>query len=89
MGYDSEYDPALDPANWGLDIEPVHPDEAGSLEFEEHFCSTKRMTSFCKNEAEAKLTGEGAAGCSWNDQPTEDTRCYCGDLTDTPQGGSY
>jgi hypothetical protein len=61
----------------------------GSLEFEEHFCSTKRMTSFCKSEAEAKLTGEGATGCSWNAQPTEDTRCYCGDITDTPEGGSF
>ncbi len=60
-----------------------------SEEFEQHFCGTKRMSGFCKDEAEAQLTGEGAAGCAWNSLPDKDNRCYCGDMSDTPKGGSF
>ena len=56
--------------------------------FEAHFCSDKNMRSYCRKEADEKLVS-GGPGCSWELEPGENDRCYCGDKTDTPQGGAF
>ncbi|MFT4628012.1 MAG: hypothetical protein ACI8PZ_006706 [Myxococcota bacterium] len=61
---------------------------AESEAFEAHFCSDKNMRSYCRKESDDKL-GNGGSGCSWSDAPGENDRCFCGDETDTPQGGAF
>ncbi len=55
--------------------------------FEAHFCSGKNMRSFCNDEFDTVITS--GPGCSWDLTPSEDDRCYCGDETDTPEGGAF
>jgi hypothetical protein len=31
---------------------------------------------------------EAGQECEWTDGPTADTRCYCGNPLDTPEGGA-
>ena len=45
------------------------------------------MRSFCNDEFDTVITS--GPGCSWDLTPSEDDRCYCGDETDTPEGGAF
>lgn len=59
----------------------------GSLAFEEAFClsasgPSTALYDYCKEEAE-NVEAQGAS-CA-----DDDVRCYCGDPTDTPTGGSF
>lgn len=55
---------------------------ANSILFEETFCDDAQwMSSYCEAE-QAQLEAEGKA-CH-----DEDVHCFCGDLTDTPEGGA-
>jgi len=58
-----------------------------SIDFEGEFCDPEaRLDRFCAQELEEKA--EAGEFCELRDSPTQDNRCYCGDLNDTPSGGA-
>lgn len=73
------------PSWYGLSELPVWE---GTMEFEANFCDPDGdMRKVCKLEAEANLDQDRS--CSWEIQPDESTRCFCGDPEETPTAGSF
>jgi hypothetical protein len=59
-----------------------------SEEFENAFCDPEtNMKKFCNGEAD-DIAASGNQ-CEWHLPPNQNNRCYCGDPTDTPSGGSF
>jgi hypothetical protein len=59
----------------------------GSTEFEAAFCDSETlMRQYCRSEANA--LDDAGLQCEWNDAPTTDNRCYCGNPDDTPNPGA-
>lgn len=60
----------------------------GSVDFELQYCDANTfMTDVCADEFEAHA--EDGASCSWMAAPGDGTRCYCGNVLDTPTGGAF
>lgn len=76
--------PRADTGPWyGDDQVEMWPDFE---DLEDVFCSgANNLVEFCEAEA---AVHDGAGGCSWNDAPEADSRCYCGDPDATPTGGA-
>ena len=59
----------------------------GSIDFETTFCDPEsRLDQFCEQELADRL--EEGELCEVRESPDENSRCYCGDLNDTPSGGA-
>jgi hypothetical protein len=68
---------------------------------EEVFCDVSGqqdagIVRYCEAEWDAKNTSEGDGGedtdgipCEWNEITKAENRCFCGDLTDMPEGGAF
>ncbi len=80
--------------HYGFDA-AAHRIWADSIDFESQFClepasTDPQMRIFCNNEAD--LVAASGAPCGWEDfdaSDPEQSRCYCGDLRDTPDGGAF
>jgi hypothetical protein len=77
----------LSPPTW-LGVDEV-PSWAGSVAFEEQFCTNgDGLATFCE-EHEGPENAEGT-DCDWIGDGAEGTdRCYCGNPADTPTGGAF
>lgn len=59
----------------------------GSMAFEDAFCSLDPMRRFCTRELD-EVEQDGRR-CQREVVTDPDSRCYCGDPNDTPQGGAF
>jgi hypothetical protein len=60
----------------------------GSVDFENAFCradGAERLDLFCEQEFDRKF--EAGETCVWSAATDDASRCFCGDLNDTPEGG--
>ena len=58
-----------------------------SMEFEDAFCGDGNMRRFC--EAELEEVEQDGRRCERESISDPDSRCYCGDINDTPDGGAF